>query len=97
MNAARTELRWCLIIGYGNPLRGDDGLGHVAAQRLCELLGDESRRDDLCASAHARDERADQPGGLVDLSLMPAPAIRRATCDARTIEPAADVEHPRDA
>jgi len=29
-----------LIIGYGNPLRGDDGLGAAAAQRLEELLHD---------------------------------------------------------
>jgi len=29
-----------LIIGYGNPLRGDDGFGWHAAQRLRELLHD---------------------------------------------------------
>jgi hydrogenase maturation protease len=28
-----------LIIGFGNPLRGDDGFGWHAAQRLCERLG----------------------------------------------------------
>lgn len=27
-----------LIIGYGNPLRGDDGFGHQAAERLQDLL-----------------------------------------------------------
>lgn len=27
-----------LIVGYGNPLRGDDGLGWHAAQRLSEIL-----------------------------------------------------------
>lgn len=27
-----------LVIGYGNPLRGDDGLGWYAAQRLSEML-----------------------------------------------------------
>ena len=27
-----------LIIGYGNPLRSDDGLGWHAAERLCESL-----------------------------------------------------------
>jgi hydrogenase maturation protease len=29
-----------LIIGYGNPLRGDDAFGWLAAQRLRELLHD---------------------------------------------------------
>ena len=29
-----------LVIGFGNPLRGDDGLGHVAAQRLEDILRD---------------------------------------------------------
>ena len=27
-----------LVIGYGNPLRGDDGVGWVAAQRLAERV-----------------------------------------------------------
>ena len=27
-----------LIIGWGNPLRGDDGFGRLAAERLAELL-----------------------------------------------------------
>jgi hydrogenase maturation protease len=27
-----------LIIGYGNPLRGDDAVGYLAAERLRELL-----------------------------------------------------------
>ena len=30
-----------LIIGYGNPLRADDGVGWQAARRLTELLQDE--------------------------------------------------------
>ena len=30
-----------LIIGYGNPLRADDGVGWQAARRLAELLQDE--------------------------------------------------------
>jgi hydrogenase maturation protease len=33
-----------LIIGYGNPLRGDDGLGWHVADRLTELLNDESAK-----------------------------------------------------
>ena len=27
-----------LIIGYGNPLRGDDGLGWRAAEQLAEII-----------------------------------------------------------
>lgn len=38
MSRSATE-RWVLIIGYGNALRGDDGLGPVAAQRLAEHYG----------------------------------------------------------
>lgn len=30
-----------LIVGYGNPLRGDDGVGWQAAQRLARILGHE--------------------------------------------------------
>jgi hydrogenase maturation protease len=29
-----------LIIGYGNPLRGDDAFGFVAAERLAKLIAD---------------------------------------------------------
>jgi hydrogenase maturation protease len=29
-----------LIIGYGNPLRGDDAFGWIAAERLRERIGD---------------------------------------------------------
>jgi hydrogenase maturation protease len=31
-----------LIVGYGNPLRGDDGLGWHAAQILADILNDEA-------------------------------------------------------
>jgi hydrogenase maturation protease len=35
----------CLVIGYGNPLRGDDGFGWAVAARLAEeFAGDESVR-----------------------------------------------------
>jgi hydrogenase maturation protease len=33
-----------LIIGYGNPLRGDDGVGWRVANLLAELLNDESAK-----------------------------------------------------
>jgi hydrogenase maturation protease len=31
-----------LILGYGNPLRGDDGLGWIAAHRLSRLIPDDA-------------------------------------------------------
>jgi len=40
MNAIATDAR-VMVIGYGNPLRGDDGVGWVAAQRLGERVQSE--------------------------------------------------------
>ena len=34
-----------LIIGYGNPLRGDDGAGYIAAELLRERIHDPERRN----------------------------------------------------
>lgn len=42
MRSKGIDARRTLIIGYGNPLRGDDGAGWRVARRLAELLGDES-------------------------------------------------------
>jgi len=33
-----------LIIGYGNPLRGDDGFGWHAALRLREIVHDDASK-----------------------------------------------------
>jgi hydrogenase maturation protease len=33
-------MRRILIIGFGNPLRGDDGFGRLAAERLQEMIDD---------------------------------------------------------
>ena len=38
-----------IIIGYGNPLRGDDGLGPAAAQSLEEILQD---KDTIVMAKH---------------------------------------------
>ena len=35
-DTARPQRRDIVVIGYGNPLRGDDGVGRVIAQRLAE-------------------------------------------------------------
>jgi hydrogenase maturation protease len=37
-----------LIIGYGNPLRGDDGLGWHAAQRLAAMLPEQEAQVIAC-------------------------------------------------
>jgi hydrogenase maturation protease len=37
-----------LIIGYGNPLRGDDGLGWHAAQRLTAVLSPHKAQIETC-------------------------------------------------
>ena len=37
-----------LIIGYGNPLRGDDGLGWYAAQRLAAVLPHHKAQIETC-------------------------------------------------
>jgi len=41
MRSKGIDMRRVLIIGYGNPLRADDGFGWRAARRLAELLRDE--------------------------------------------------------
>jgi hydrogenase maturation protease len=40
-----------LVIGYGNPLRADDGLGWIVAQRLREELGGDRRWSDIVVLA----------------------------------------------
>jgi hydrogenase maturation protease len=40
-----------LVIGYGNPLRSDDGLGRVVAQRLRTELGGDRRYGDVVVLA----------------------------------------------
>jgi hydrogenase maturation protease len=46
-----------LIIGYGNPLRGDDGIGWEAAERLRERIRDE--RVEIVTSHQLMPEMAD--------------------------------------
>jgi hydrogenase maturation protease len=40
-----------LVIGYGNPLRADDGLGWVVARRLRTVLGGDRRYGDVVVLA----------------------------------------------
>jgi hydrogenase maturation protease len=76
-----------LVIGYGNPLRGDDGLGWAAAQRLQatelpgrHVLACQQLTPDL-AEALSQAEQVvfidaaaeGEPGAVVIRSLPPAP------------------------
>ena len=71
-----------LVIGYGNPLRGDDGVGYCAAERLRDLLPD----DDIeSLAAHQllpeMMERiaSSQRVVLIDASVGPKPGEIHAT------------------
>lgn len=82
-----SETGRCLIIGYGNPLRGDDALGPAVARRLAERFAGDPRIDVLVihqltldlAETIADHERlllidaADEvaPGELVDRPVLP--------------------------
>jgi len=65
-----------LIIGYGNPLRGDDGIGPAAADRLRDLL--DNRSVDV-VSLHQLTPELAQPISLaerivfIDAAVGPAP------------------------
>ncbi|MER3475130.1 MAG: hydrogenase maturation protease [Armatimonadota bacterium] len=86
--------RQCLIIGYGNPLRGDDGFGLAVAEQLQETLDPESGFVIACqqlvpelAEPISRadvvifvDARVGEPAGLVECErLRPAPLSPTAT------------------
>ncbi|MGE5607709.1 MAG: hydrogenase maturation protease [Bacillota bacterium] len=79
-----------LIIGYGNTLRGDDGVGPVAAERLGELLPE--RLVNVIAAHQLLPEHT-EPLSRVDLAIF-----IDACCDlppgelsCKTIEPRTDV------
>ncbi len=78
-----------LLIGYGNPLRGDDGIGQVVAEALaaeadlarvqvlsCLQLAPELA-ESLARSVFAVfvDAAADQPAGSVHLSVLQAAGL----------------------
>jgi len=73
----------CLVIGYGNPLRGDDGFGWAVADRLSEeFAGDESVR---VLAAHQLTPEFAEPMSeaeqviLVDVSRDGEPGTWRVT------------------
>lgn len=56
-----------LIIGYGNPLRGDDGLGWHATQQLAERI----RRDDVeILTCHQLTPELAESVSRVDLAIF---------------------------
>ena len=80
-------MSYTLIIGYGNPSRGDDALGYYAAQSLSELVKDEKIKIITChqltpelAAEVARFEKVI----FIDASIGEQPGILRVTKIAHT-------------
>ncbi len=82
--------RKALIVGYGNPLRGDDGVGQAAARALAqeatvsgaEVIGCHQLLPELAESLAAVDlvvfvdaEAGIQPGSVVVTPVQSAPAL----------------------
>lgn len=69
-----------LIIGYGNPLRGDDAVGYVAAERLDGLARQQLTPELMEPISQAArvifiDAKAGgEPGAIEERALKPAPA-----------------------
>ena len=83
-----------LILGYGNTLRGDDGAGRVAAERLqaivrdpnVEILSLHQLTPDLMVNLSRADHAVfidasatGRPGGYVCLPVYPAPVCGQFT------------------
>ena len=75
-----------LIIGYGNPIRGDDGLGWRAAERLRELVTD---ADVEILSLHQLAPELMDPLSQVDLAIFIDAAVgpEPGALSERRIEP----------
>jgi hydrogenase maturation protease len=68
MNNAGTDIPRVLIVGYGNPLRGDDGIGWVAAQKLGQKFKNDSRVGSL--AVHQLTPELADPISKVELVLF---------------------------
>ncbi len=81
-----------LIVGYGNPLRGDDGMGRETARRLALQYAGDSRvkvlsrhqltpelADDIAAAGYVIfvDASEDLPPGLIARESLPAETLYR--------------------
>jgi hydrogenase maturation protease len=56
-----------LVIGYGNPLRGDDAVGWVVAQRLAERVDPDTV---ICMAVHQLAPELAEPISRVDLLIL---------------------------
>jgi hydrogenase maturation protease len=75
-----------LVIGYGNPLRGDDGFGHRAAERIPGALAVHQLNPELMEPISRADRvlfldaSADgSPGEIRSRRITPAPDARAFT------------------
>ena len=91
-----------LIVGYGNPLRGDDGVGQAVAQAFAEedgvdalachqLTPELAERFAAAARVVLIDAATGSEAGRISVvSLQPAPAPRqvdRKSCDRWAVRP----------
>jgi hydrogenase maturation protease len=83
-----------LVIGYGNPLRGDDGLGWQVVDRLAEIIADQSAKS---LAVHQLTPELAEPISeadlviFVDASYDGYPGSWR--CEAITLDKAAPATH----
>jgi hydrogenase maturation protease len=81
-----------MVIGYGNPLRGDDGVGWVAAQKLADLV--EPEFVDTMAVHLLTPELAEMISGIdlvVFIDAAEAPDRPAGQIDEARVEPAGGV------
>jgi hydrogenase maturation protease len=89
MSDTASDAPHAMVIGYGNPLRGDDGVGWVAAQKLADLVDPE--RVEALAVHLLTPELAD-PISKVDLVIFIDAAESRQPAgqlDETVVEPVA--------
>jgi hydrogenase maturation protease len=82
-----------LVIGYGNPLRADDGLGWVVAQRLkTDLAGDRSLGDVVVLAEHQLTPELAEPisRARVVIFVDAREGDRPGRVDCRAFAPAGD-------
>ena len=68
MSNLETEIPRVLIIGYGNPLRGDDAVGWVAAQKLGDRFDSDDRVTAL--AVHQLTPELAHPISKVELAIF---------------------------
>jgi hydrogenase maturation protease len=89
MNAYANDVR-AMVVGYGNPLRGDDGVGWVAAQKIAQTvdpalvaaLGMQQLTPEMAEPISRMDlvifidaAQESEPGQIHSVSVGPGPAV----------------------